>query len=70
MNSSKAPFKPSRQEARADVTDRAAREIIETEATLRHQKIARLRTVRLDREAAARATPPVVPTPKSRKKGK
>lgn len=51
-----AVFQPkaSRQEAKADVTTRVAREIIDREVTAREAKTERLRAARLAREAAAK----------------
>lgn len=45
----------SKAETKFDATDRAARTIIEAEATRRDVKTARLRQARLDREAAEAA---------------
>lgn len=42
---------PSRSESRAEITDRAAREIIQAETELRHAKTERLRAARLAHEA-------------------
>ncbi len=58
--------KPSRQEAKADVTSRIAREIIDSEATARESKTERLRAARLAKEAAAKPAPE---TRKPRRKG-
>ena len=58
--------KPSRQEAKADVTSRIAREIIDSEVTARESKTERLRAARLAREAAADARP-AAPKPQPRK---
>ena len=49
--------RPSKQEAKADVTSRIAREIIDSEATARESKTERLRAARLAKEAAAKPTP-------------
>ena len=49
--------KPSRQEAKADVTSRIAREIIDSEATARESKTERLRAARLAQEAAVEPAP-------------
>lgn len=68
MSSSKALFRPTRQETRADVTDRAAREIIESDANAQQQQIVRLRSARLKKEAAEEAAQQVKPAPKARKK--
>ena len=54
MRSRETLFAPARQQSRADITDRAAREIIEAETVARHQQIARLRSARLRKEAADR----------------
>lgn len=73
MSASKTLFRATRSETRADVTDRAAREIIDAETTARNQRIARLRSLRVQSEAAVRAAaardvPKVKPAPKARKK--
>ncbi|MCZ0963791.1 hypothetical protein [Paracoccus benzoatiresistens] len=68
MSVSKTPFRATRSETRADVTDRAAREIIDAEATARNQRITRLRSLRLQSEATAREVSKAKPAPKSRKK--
>jgi len=49
--------RPSRQEAKADVTTRAARQIIDSEAEARQAKTERLRAARLAQEAAADPAP-------------
>jgi hypothetical protein len=49
-------------------TDRAAREIIDSEAIARDNRIARLRSLRLQSEAAERAGRKGNPAPKARKK--
>ena len=51
-------FRPTKQESKADSTDRAAREIIDAEDAARRKKIEGLRSARLASEAAARAVPP------------
>jgi|GEM_PF-1168942 len=67
-----AVFKPtpSRSETKSDTTDRAAREIIASEAAAMQAKTAKLRAERLAREAEEAANPPpVAETPvKKRKK--
>lgn len=68
MSSSKTLFRPTRSETRADVTDRAAREIIDAQAAARNQQMARLRSLRLQSEAAERAASKAKPASKSRKK--
>lgn len=68
MSGSNTLFRATRSETRADVTDRAAREIIDAEAAARNQRIARLRSLRLQSEAAARDLSKAKPAPKSRKK--
>lgn len=47
-------FRParSRAESRAEITDRAARDIVEAETELRQSKTEMLRKARLEREAA------------------
>lgn len=58
-----AVFQPksSKQEAKADVTTRIAREILDGEASVREAKSERLRAERLEREANAK---PVTETAK------
>jgi hypothetical protein len=68
MSSSKTLPRPTRSEAKADITDRAAREIIDAETNARDNRIARLRSLRLQSEAAERAAPKAKPAPKARKK--
>lgn len=53
---------------RAEITDRAAREIIEAETTARRQQIARLRSARLRKEAAAQPSRHEAPVSPRRKK--
>lgn len=53
----------NKQETRADVTDSAARKIIDKEATDRERKSERLKAARLAQEAAE---PAPAPTPKKR----
>ena len=66
--SSTTVSRATRAETRADVTDRVAREIIETETAARQQQIARLRSKRLRKEAAERAAKgTTAPLPKQRK---
>lgn len=45
--------RPTRQETKADATDRAAREIIRDEGAARDAKTAALRAARLEQEGAA-----------------
>jgi len=59
--------RPSKQEAKADVTSRVAREIIDKEAAARESKTERLRAARLAQEEAA-AQPAPAPR-KTRRKG-
>ena len=63
-----AVFQPkhSKQEAKADVTTRVAREIIDGEASAREAKTERLRAARLAQEATAK---PVAVARKTRRKG-
>jgi hypothetical protein len=61
-------FKPkaSKAETKADITNEAARAIIDDEASRREAKTAKLRQMRLDQEAAAAAIPaPVKPARKT-----
>ena len=51
-------FRPTRQESKADSTDRAAREIVDAEGAAHREKTGRLRSARLASEAATRAVPP------------
>lgn len=44
--------KPTRQETKAEITSRVARDIMDKEATARDAKSTRLRAARLEREAA------------------
>jgi hypothetical protein len=55
----KAVFKPrpSRQETKADMTTRIAREILDIEASARIEKSERLRAARMAREALAAPAP-------------
>ena len=55
MSSSNTLSRLTRTETKADLTDRAAREIIDAEAIARDNRIARLRSLRLQSEAAERA---------------
>lgn len=68
MTTSTALLRATRSETRAELTDRAAREIIDAEAIARNQRIARLRSLRLQSEAALRDVPKAKPVTKSRKK--
>ena len=43
-------FRPTRQESRADRTDRAAREIIRDDEEARQEKTEKLRAARLNRD--------------------
>lgn len=56
-----AAFKPNSQESKAKTTDNAARAIMDSEATAREAKTARLRAARLVMEAQAE---PVLPKTK------
>lgn len=55
MNLAITPFTPNRKPTRAEITDRAAREIINAKRDGRRQQTARLRAARLKREAAERS---------------
>ena len=68
MSSSNTLSRLTRTETKADLTDRAAREIIDAEAIARDNRIARLRSLRLQSEAAERAGRKGNPAPKARKK--
>lgn len=60
-------FRATRQESKADITDRAAREIIEAETVARQQQMERLRASRLMKEAADRAAAQAASSPKAKK---
>jgi hypothetical protein len=68
MSSSKTLSRLTPTETKADLTDRAAREIIDAQTIARDSRIGRLRTLRLQSEAAERAVLKAKPAPKSRKK--
>jgi hypothetical protein len=68
MSSSTTLSRLTRTETKADLTDRAAREIIDAEAIARDNRIARLRSLRLQSEAAERAARKAKPASKARKK--
>ena len=67
MSSTNTLFRATKQETRADVTDRIARELIAADLAGRQQQTARLRAARLRKEAAERAAKPVAPARKPRK---
>lgn len=60
---------PSRTETKADVTDRVAREIIQSETDRRHALTEKLKAARLAQEAAAAEAEPVTKS-RSRKPAK
>jgi len=60
--------KPSKQEAKADATTRAAREILDSEVSRREAKTERLRLARLAKEAEAAPAPAPKKKPATRKK--
>ena len=68
MSSSNTLSRLTRTETKADLTDCAAREIIDAEAIARDNRIARLRSLRLQSEAAERAARKAKPASKARKK--
>lgn len=68
MSSSRILPRPTRSETKAEITDRAAREIIHARAMARDKQIARLRSIRLESEAAERAALKAKPASKARKK--
>ncbi len=68
MSSSNTLSRLTRTETKAGLTDRAAREIIDAEAIARDNRIARLRSLRLQSEAAERAARKAKPASKARKK--
>lgn len=55
MKPATTPFPATRQPTRAEITDRAAREIITAQRTAQRQQIARLRAARMKKEAAERS---------------
>jgi hypothetical protein len=59
---------PSRQDSKASTTNNVARSILDTEAKQREAKTARLRALRLKKEAEAPPPPPKAakPAPKKR----
>lgn len=65
-------FKPSRSraETKAEITDNAARAIIDAEAAAREAKSAKLRAARLAREADTAKAPPAKADKKPPKGGK
>ena len=67
MSSANTLSRAARQATRAEVTDRIAREIIATETARRQQQTARLRSARLQKEAAERAAKPAGRVQKQRK---
>lgn len=68
MSSSRTLLHPTRTETKADLTDRAAREIIDAQTISRDKQIARLRALRLQSETRERAALKAKPAPKARKK--
>lgn len=67
MSSTKTLFRSIKQESRADVTDRAAREIIEAQTAARTQQTARLRSARMIKETAERTVSQSAAIPGKRK---
>ena len=67
MSSTNTLFRATKQETRADFTDRIARELIAADVARRQQQTARLRAARLRKEAEERAAMPVAPARKPRK---
>ena len=67
MSSTNTLFRATKQETRADVTDRIARELIAADLAGRQQQTARLRSARLRKEAAERAAQPTTRTRTQRK---
>jgi hypothetical protein len=59
--------KPSKQETKADLTTKAARAIIDHEASARDAKTERLRAARLAREEAASTQAPAEKKPRKKK---
>jgi len=68
MSETVALLKPNKQESKAQVTDAAARAIIDAERARRDAKTERLRAARLKMEAAAEAAAPVVKAKPVRRK--
>lgn len=58
--------KPSKQEAKADITTRAARQIMDAEVSVRDAKTERLRAARLAQEQAETPAPAPKKTPRKR----
>jgi hypothetical protein len=58
--------KPSKQEAKADITTRAARQIMDVEVSARDAKTERLRAARLALELAETPAPAPKKTPRKR----
>src|SRR5688572_6785356 len=59
---------PSRQDSKASITNSVARSILETEAKQREAKTARLRALRLKKEAETPPPPPKAAKPAPRKR--
>lgn len=55
MNLSTTHFPTTRKPTRAEITDRAAREIITAQRDAHHQQVARLRAARLKKWAAEKS---------------
>lgn len=68
MSSSKTYLRLTPTETKADLTDRAAREITDAQTIARDKQIARLKSLRLQSEAAERADLKARPASKPRKK--
>ncbi|MFA5538781.1 MAG: hypothetical protein WCZ72_10975 [Gemmobacter sp.] len=70
MNLTTTQFAPARKPTRAEITDRAAREIITAQRDAQRRQIARLRAARLKREAADRSAQKVNAASPQRKKAR
>lgn len=67
MSSTITISRTTRQQTRADLTDRIAREIVAAETAKRQEKTARLRLSRLERDAIEQADKPTASAKKKRK---
>ena len=70
MNLATTHFPPTRKPTRAEITDRAAREIISAERDAQRQQVARLRAARLKLEAAEKSAQRASTTSTQKKKAR
>ena len=70
MNLSPTHFPTTRKPTRAEITDRAAREIITAKRDAQRQQTARLRVARLKREAVERSAQKKIPASPQRQKAR